>query len=94
LIIGSILLIQFYKILFLLYYILFLFIRIINNTRYVILDLFGKGTFGQVVKCKNLQTGENVALKVIKNKPAYLNQSKIEVTILDMVSKLFFNHQY
>jgi len=30
-------------------------------------------------------TGEYVALKVIKNKPAYLNQSKIEVSILDMV---------
>jgi hypothetical protein len=46
-----------------------------KDRQYLIVDLFGRGTFGQVVKCKNLNTGEYVALKVIKNKPAYLNQS-------------------
>jgi dual specificity protein kinase YAK1 len=53
--------------------------------RYLILDILGQGTFGQVVKCQNMKTHEIVAVKVVKNKPAYFNQSMMEVTILDMV---------
>jgi serine/threonine protein kinase len=53
--------------------------------RYQILDILGQGTFGQVVKCQNIKTKEFVAVKVIKNKPAYYNQSLVEVAILDMV---------
>ncbi|KTW30796.1 hypothetical protein T552_00508 [Pneumocystis carinii B80] len=55
--------------------------------RYLILDILGQGTFGQVVKCKNMQTQEIVAVKVIKNKPAYFNQSIMEITILDLLNK-------
>jgi serine/threonine protein kinase len=54
--------------------------------RYLILDVLGQGTFGQVVKCQNSKTNEILAVKVIKNKPAYFNQSMMEVTILQMVS--------
>ncbi len=50
--------------------------------------MLGSGTFGQVVKCKNIETGELVGLKVIKNKPAYTKQSLIEVDILTKVSYL------
>ena len=32
-----------------------------------------------------MKTHEIVAVKVIKNKPAYFNQSMMEVTILEMV---------
>lgn len=53
--------------------------------RYLILDVLGQGTFGQVVKCQNTKTNEILAVKVIKNKPAYFNQSMMEVTILQMV---------
>lgn len=53
--------------------------------RYLILDVLGQGTFGQVVKCQNMKNHEIVAVKVVKNKPAYFNQSMMEVTILDMV---------
>ena len=53
--------------------------------RYLILDLLGQGTFGQVVKCKNIKTGELFAVKVIKNSKAYFNQSMMEVTLLEMV---------
>jgi serine/threonine protein kinase len=52
---------------------------------YLILDVLGQGTFGQVVKCQNLKTGEIVAVKVVKNKPAYFQQSMMEVTILELV---------
>lgn len=54
-----------------------------EQRRYLVLDILGQGTFGQVVKCQNMITKEIVAVKVIKNKPAYLNQSMMEVSILD-----------
>ncbi|OAD01748.1 Ets transcription factor, partial [Mucor lusitanicus CBS 277.49] len=50
--------------------------------RYEILDLMGQGTFGQVVMCKTLQTGELVAIKVIKNQFSYHAQGEKEVAIL------------
>lgn len=55
------------------------------NNRYLILDVLGQGTFGQVVKCQNMVTMEIVAVKVVKNKPAYFQQSMMEVTILELV---------
>ncbi|KAI3623700.1 YAK1 [Malassezia furfur] len=55
--------------------------------RYLILDVLGQGTFGQVVKCQNMTTHEIVAVKVIKNKKAYFNQSMMEVTILETLNQ-------
>ncbi|GAB1210839.1 hypothetical protein APSETT445_009637 [Aspergillus pseudonomiae] len=55
-----------------------------HKNRYLILDVLGQGTFGQVVKCQNLKTQEVVAVKVIKNKTAYFNQSMMEVSVLDL----------
>ncbi|EPQ29288.1 uncharacterized protein PFL1_03043 [Pseudozyma flocculosa PF-1] len=54
--------------------------------KYLILDTLGQGTFGQVVKCQDMTTHEIVAVKVIKNKPAYFNQSMMEVTVLEMLN--------
>lgn len=54
----------------------------------MILDVLGQGTFGQVVKCQNLKTQEVVAVKVIKNRTAYFNQSMMEVSVLDLVRTL------
>ena len=55
------------------------------RNKYLILDVLGQGTFGQVVKCQNLRTGEVIAVKVVKNKTAYFNQSMMEVSVLDLV---------
>lgn len=55
------------------------------RNRYLILDVLGQGTFGQVVKCQNMKTQEVVAVKVIKNRTAYFNQSMMEVSVLDLV---------
>ncbi|RUS14745.1 hypothetical protein BC937DRAFT_93400, partial [Endogone sp. FLAS-F59071] len=55
-----------------------------EGQKYLILDVLGQGTFGQVVKCQNLKTQEIVGVKVVKNKPAYFNQSMMEVTILEL----------
>ena len=57
-----------------------------HKTRYLILDVLGQGTFGQVVKCQNLKTQEVVAVKVVKNKTAYFNQSMMEVSVLDLLN--------
>ena len=56
-----------------------------TRNRYLILDVLGQGTFGQVVKCQNLKTQEVVAVKVVKNRTAYFNQSMMEVSVLDLV---------
>lgn len=61
------------------------------RNRYLILDVLGQGTFGQVVKCQNLKTQEVVAVKVIKNRTAYFNQSMMEVSVLDLVGLPRFN---
>jgi len=59
--------------------------NILFRNRYLILDVLGQGTFGQVVKCQNLKTQEVVAVKVVKNRTAYFNQSMMEVSVLDLV---------
>ncbi|KAG8918549.1 dual specificity protein kinase yak1 [Tulasnella sp. 417] len=58
-----------------------------GHNKYLILDILGQGTFGQVVKCQNMKTHEIVAVKVVKNKPAYFNQSMMEVQILRMLNE-------
>ncbi|PKI83452.1 dual-specificity kinase [Malassezia vespertilionis] len=63
-----------------------------DGYRYLILDVLGQGTFGQVVKCQNMATHEIVAVKVIKNKTAYFNQSMMEVTILETLNQHWDPH--
>ncbi|KAG0227699.1 dual specificity protein kinase yak1 [Actinomortierella wolfii] len=60
-----------------------------ERQRYQILDILGQGTFGQVVKCQNLKTNAIVAVKVVKNKPAYFNQSMMEVTVLELLNERY-----
>ena len=71
-------------------YVLRCLLTIDHVARYLILDILGQGTFGQVVKCQNMKTHEVVAVKVVKNKPAYFNQSMMEVTILELVRLSFW----
>ena len=59
---------------------------IIVIIRYLILDVLGAGTFGQVVKCRNIKTQQIFAVKVVKNKTAYFKQSMMEVAVLEMVN--------
>lgn len=53
---------------------------------YVVLDILGQGTFGQVVKCQDMHTGEIVAVKVVKNKLEFLKQSIMEASILEQIN--------
>jgi dual specificity tyrosine-phosphorylation-regulated kinase 2/3/4 len=50
--------------------------------RYEILNLLGKGSFGQVCECFDHKKKEKIALKVIKNKPKFHHQAAIEVKVL------------
>ncbi|KAI5966221.1 YAK1 [Candida pseudojiufengensis] len=58
-----------------------------EGRKYMVLDLLGSGTFGQVVKCQNLTNQTVCAVKVIKSKPAYMNQSLTEVRLLEFLNK-------
>ncbi|KAG0053988.1 hypothetical protein BGZ83_012157 [Gryganskiella cystojenkinii] len=55
--------------------------------RYEILDMLGKGSFGQVAKCYDHKTGEYVAIKIIRNKKRFHCQAVVEVKILDCLNK-------
>jgi len=58
-----------------------------DQKKYIILDLLGTGTFGQVFRCQNMVSKDIIAIKIIRNKPAYYKQGLIEIKI----SKLFNN---
>lgn len=48
-----------------------------SRRRYVVKELLGQGTFGQVVKCIRQDMHEAVAVKVIKNQTAFYHQVSI-----------------
>lgn len=50
--------------------------------RYEIVDILGKGSFGQVVRCVDHKTGGLVAIKIIRNKKRFHQQALVEVNIL------------
>lgn len=57
--------------------------------RYIVKDLLGHGTFGQVAKCWVPETNGFAAVKIIKNQPAYYQQALVEVAILTMLNKKY-----
>ncbi|XP_074269863.1 dual specificity protein kinase YAK1 homolog isoform X3 [Silene latifolia] len=60
-----------------------------TQQRYIVKDILGHGTFGQVAKCLIPETNDFVAIKVIKNQPAYFQQAWVEVSILTTLNKKF-----
>ncbi|OBZ83906.1 Serine/threonine-protein kinase ppk15 [Choanephora cucurbitarum] len=65
--------------------------RLDHQTMKKMIDLLGAGTFGQVARCRS-RKNELVALKVIKNKPAYTKQSAVEVDILTELNGYHGDH--
>lgn len=54
---------------------------------YIVEELLGKGTFGQVLLCRD-SSGTRVAVKVVKNRKAFQNQAVLEVKILKELNKV------
>lgn len=50
--------------------------------RYEILEVIGKGSFGQVIRALDHKTNTHVAIKIIRNKKRFLNQALEELNIL------------
>ncbi|PWN51180.1 hypothetical protein IE53DRAFT_61194 [Violaceomyces palustris] len=55
--------------------------------RYEIVDLLGRGSFGQVLQCRDHKTGKTVAIKLIRNKKRFHHQALVEVKILENLTK-------
>ncbi|XHG09778.1 hypothetical protein AWENTII_012819 [Aspergillus wentii] len=55
--------------------------------RYEVVDVLGKGSFGQVVRCVDHKTGGLVAVKIIRNKKRFHQQALIEVNLLQKLKE-------
>ena len=55
--------------------------------RYEAIDVLGKGSFGQVLQCRDHKTGEMVAIKIIRNKKRFHHQAMVEIKVLDNLVK-------
>ncbi|XP_021090967.2 dual specificity tyrosine-phosphorylation-regulated kinase 4 [Mesocricetus auratus] len=55
--------------------------------RYEVLEMIGKGSFGQVAKCLDHKNNELVALKIIRNKKRFHHQALVELKILEALRK-------
>jgi dual specificity tyrosine-phosphorylation-regulated kinase 2/3/4 len=53
--------------------------------RYEVTGVLGKGSFGQVLGCRDHKTGGNVAVKIIRNKKRFHAQALVEVKILQQL---------
>ncbi|KAG5312233.1 DOA kinase, partial [Acromyrmex insinuator] len=54
--------------------------------RYKVLATLGEGTFGKVVKVKDLQMDHVMALKIIKNVEKYREAAKLEINALEKIA--------
>lgn len=62
--------------------------------RYEMQEVLGKGSFGQVVKAQDHKTGQQVAIKIIRNKKRFHHQALVEVKILDALRRKDRENQY
>ena len=62
--------------------------------RYEVIDILGKGSFGQVVRCIDHKTGKLVAVKIIRNKKRFHQQALVEVNILQKLKDWVSHNQY
>ena len=55
--------------------------------RYEILEVIGKGSFGQVIRAIDHKTNDQIAIKIIRNKKRFHQQALVEVKILEHLTK-------
>ncbi|XP_067358659.1 dual specificity tyrosine-phosphorylation-regulated kinase 4 isoform X2 [Channa argus] len=66
------------------------YIRVLHDHiayRFEVLEVIGKGSFGQVVKCLDHKNNELVAIKMIRNKKRFHHQALVELKILDVIKR-------
>uniref|UniRef100_A0A8C6WN65 dual-specificity kinase n=1 Tax=Neogobius melanostomus TaxID=47308 RepID=A0A8C6WN65_9GOBI len=66
------------------------YIRVLHDHigyRFEVLEVIGKGSFGQVLKCLDHKNNELVAIKMIRNKKRFHHQALVELKILDVLKK-------
>lgn len=56
--------------------------------RYEILEILGKGSFGQVIKVQDHMKKKPVAIKIIKNRQRYTDQAHIEIELLKLLKEM------
>uniref|UniRef100_A0A182J5A6 Protein kinase domain-containing protein n=1 Tax=Anopheles atroparvus TaxID=41427 RepID=A0A182J5A6_ANOAO len=64
------------------------------QNRYKILDTLGEGTFGRVVKVRDLHMNHVMALKVIKNVDKYRAAAELEITALQKINQMDPNFKH
>lgn len=62
--------------------------------RHEVVDVLGKGSFGQVVRCIDHKTGQLVAIKIIRNKKRFHQQALVEVNILQRLREWDPNNKH
>ena len=60
-----------------------------SGKKYKVIEMLGEGSFGQVVKCLDIETNQFVAMKVLRNKPVYIRQGMLELTMLELLNRYF-----
>ncbi|CAC5381204.1 DYRK2_3_4 [Mytilus coruscus] len=62
--------------------------------RYELVEVIGKGSFGQVVRAIDHKRSMDVAIKIIRNKKRFHHQALVEVKILDALRRKDKDSQY
>lgn len=67
--------------------------------KYLVIDHLGQGTFGQVFHCEQINEGTKeslppVAVKVVKNKPAYTSQAWVEIKVAKLLNATYGELSY
>ncbi|KAL7715445.1 Homeodomain-interacting protein kinase [Entamoeba marina] len=60
-----------------------------KSGKYRVVSLLGQGSFGQVFKCREEETGELVAVKILRNRSPYFRQGMLEIAVLTLLKEKF-----
>ncbi|KAH8620644.1 Protein kinase domain [Trypanosoma vivax] len=55
--------------------------------RYIVKNVLGNGTYGQVLRCSDLITGAEVAVKIAQRDPAYRRSAQNEIRVLQLLGQ-------
>jgi dual specificity tyrosine-phosphorylation-regulated kinase 1 len=64
------------------------------DSRYRVLRVLGRGSFGQVVEALDLIDQQLYAVKIIKNRKAFFQQARVEITIVQYLNACDVNDSH